>query len=390
VAINLASRLNAQGKRTGLVDADVDSANVAEMLKIQADISVPSVDRLEPVRLNNGVEVFSMAWIAKDRPVSMEETEYVEILRDVVRFCNWGVDYFVVDMPAGSSDIWKGLVSVFEDSLLGSIVVMLPTSVEDARRIIKLHQLNGVPILGLIENMSHFRCEHGDVYKIYGEPAGESLAKEFGLPFFGGIPLSMEIRRGVDEGKPVIEGEMAQPIDSAAKVVLSTAPRAPGFLSKVKDAVKGIARSVLEDIMVEVVGIANLDIDIDAIQRQHGFTGGNVIEFNLTDETLKKVKVQDYFKIEGGRLLGVENPKRVDVEIYIWDRALIWSLLGEKPVDGGVKYDLMDAWLNGEAKFYCASGGGTPKAVRFMRDVWSGIRAKATETRLFGVLRRLA
>jgi ATP-binding protein involved in chromosome partitioning len=132
-----------------------------------------------------------------------------QFFRDV----RWdGLDYLVVDMPPGTGDVALSLSQTVPVS--GAIVVTTPQTVSlaDTRRAIRMYQKLNIPPLGVIENMSHFVCPGcGLESDIFGRGGGERLAGEMGVPFLGRIPIYEPIRRGSDEGVPIVVGEPDSP-----------------------------------------------------------------------------------------------------------------------------------------------------------------------------------
>jgi hypothetical protein len=254
-----------------------------------------------------------------------------------------------------------------------------------------LFRIENVPVLGLIENMSGFKCEHDKEYPIFGQSMLDEVAKEYGVEPLGRIPLSMEIKEAVERGQPFLSGEFAKPVERAADVVLAAKPIEPGLFERIKQRAKGLARGTLMDLMAGLVGVINTEIPIGEYQAKYAFSGGKTIELDVCDRSMRKVNAQMFFRIEGGILKVVKNPKRVETEIRIWDSAFVWSVLGYRPVgDKRLKFDFMDAWLLGEVKYFGVAGD-TQRAVSFFRDVWNDLSQKVrANKRLMGILERLA
>jgi len=386
-AINLAHELSKKKGSVALIDADLSNPNAAELLGVKDQIEISS-ESFTPLMVD-GVEFFSMATISGDKPVSMDASEYAQILRDVLKHSKWKSDTAVVDMPAGVHNEFLELLTNFGENLLGSIIVLQPAHVASARKMLQLHKSEGVPVLGVVENMSHFTCDCGKTYDIFGDDITlEELCKEFEVEPLGAIPLSMEIRKGVMEGKPFLPEEMAQPIVKGVEKILEAKPVGVSFVERLKERLKEIARDALIDIMAAVVEISNTEVGIPEIQKAYGFPGGRTIELDITDESLRNVKVQAFFRIEGGALKIVRNPKTVDDEIRVWERALIWCFLGRRP-DTNMAWDLFDAWLSGKVKYY-SNIGGTPRALQFMRSVWSSVKDTPSFNKLKPILEKIA
>lgn len=391
MAINLAKKLSERGIKCALMDGDLDDSNVLQLLKIEeAEIGLTEGKRFVPMRFD-GVELFAMPGISGTKPVSMDGSEYAEIVHDVIEQSEWHSDYCICDMPAGNADIFRTMVLAFSDSLLGTIITMIPTHSDSARRAIELCSMAGVPVLGVIENMSTFKCGHDEEYPIFGQSMLEEVAKEHEVEPLGRIPLSMEIKEAVERGQPFLSGDFAKPIERAADVVLAAKPIEPGLIERIKQRAKGFGRGTLMDLMAGLVGIINTEIDVAGYQKAYAFPGGKTIELDVTDRSMRKVNAQMWFRIENGILKVVKNPKRIDQEIRVWDSAFIWSVLGEKLVgDRKVPYDFMTAWLLGEIKYF-GTVGSTQLAVSFFRDVWKDLSVKVrANKRLLGMLERLA
>ena len=182
--------------------------------------------------------------------------------------------------------------------------------------------------------------------------------------------------------------ELMKPVLAGVEKVLEAKPVGETFVEKLKEKMKAIARETLTEIIFRVVEISNTEIPIAEIQRSNNFPGGRTIEFDITDERLRNVKVQAFFRLENGLLKLVKNPKTVDDEIRVWDKALIWCTLGKR-YDTNMPWDLMDAWLMGKLKYYSGSSG-TQRAVHFLRSVWQEVRNTKSFEKLKPVLERLA
>jgi ATP-binding protein involved in chromosome partitioning len=133
------------------------------------------------------------------------------------------VDYLIVDMPPGTGDVALSLSQTVP--VAGAVVVTTPqtVSVADTRRAVKMYQKLNIPVIGLIENMSHFVCAGcGKEADIFGKGGGEALATELGIPFLGRIPLAEPVRVGGDAGTPVV---MSLPDSPAALALTAAAER---------------------------------------------------------------------------------------------------------------------------------------------------------------------
>jgi ATP-binding protein involved in chromosome partitioning len=203
VAVNLAVALKATGS-VGIVDADVYGPDVPLMLGTR---SRPGMfeNRIIPVEAH-GMKMMSIGLLVNDREAlvwrgPMIHSFIQQMLKDVM----WGaLDYLVFDMPPGTGDAQLSLSQVIP--LSGVVMVTTPQDVAllDVRKALGMFQRLNVPILGIVENMSHFECPHcHQRTAIFGEAGGARIAEEYGVPLLGRIPLEPETRAAGDEGTPV-------------------------------------------------------------------------------------------------------------------------------------------------------------------------------------------
>lgn len=229
VAVNLAVALVKLGFRVGLIDADVYGPNVPLMMgTIQQPRLLPS-NRIEP-NLAHGVKVISIGFLSPgDKPMVMRGPMLHQIIRQFLQQVEWGeLDFLLVDLPPGTGDVVISLVQTVP--LTGAVVVSTPSDValQDARKALEMfHQVN-VPVLGIVENMSHFTCPHcHQEVDIFSKGGAERTAKQFNVPFLGSIELDSEIRQGGDTGLPVAlagpESAKGKQFYSAARQVAEAA-----------------------------------------------------------------------------------------------------------------------------------------------------------------------
>lgn len=388
VSVNLAMELSKKGIKTALIDADISNPNCGEMMGVKEQIEV-SAESFKPLIVND-IEFFSMTAVSQGKPVAMHGSEYAQILRDVIQHTKWTAEICIIDMPATVTDTFLEILTSFGENLLGSIIVLQPAHVESARKMLQLHKTEGIPVLGVIKNMSEFTCEHGTSYEVFGNVDLEALCKEYEVDPLGSIPLSMEIRKGILEGKPFLPEQLSQPIVKGVEKILAAKPVGISFVERLKERLKEVARDVMVEILAGVVEISNTEIGIPDIQKTYGFPGGRTIELDVTDESLRDVRIQVFFRVEGGVLKVVKNPKTVDDEIRVWERALVWCFLGRRP-DTNTPWDLFDAWLTGKVKYYSyTAAGGTPRALQFMRSVWGNVKDTPSFTKLKPILEKIA
>ena len=205
VAVNLAIALAKSGLRVGLMDADVYGPNVPLMMGSSQQPRVGPGNMIEP-NLTHGVKTISIGYIAPgDKPMVMRGPMLHQIIRQFLQQVDWGeLDYLIVDLPPGTGDVALSLVQTVP--LTGAVVVSTPSdvSLEDARKALEMFAQVNVPVLGIVENMSYFRCPHcSEVIDIFSRGGAERTAKQFNVPFLGSIELIPAIREGGDRGLPV-------------------------------------------------------------------------------------------------------------------------------------------------------------------------------------------
>jgi len=223
VAVNLAVALAASGARVGLMDADIYGPNIPRMMGVTG---APPVVKEKIVPLEaHGVKLISLGMmIAQDQPAIWRGPIVMKIINQFLQDVAWGtLDYLVVDMPPGTGDAQLSLVQATQVD--GAIIVTTPqdVSVGDALRGVKMFQRVGVPVLGIVENMSWFECPHcGKPTALFGSGGGERLAKTLDLPLLGQVPLYPRVMEGGDTGAPIVSADAGS---SAARALGAIADR---------------------------------------------------------------------------------------------------------------------------------------------------------------------
>lgn len=223
VAVNLAIALAKAGKRVGIMDADIYGPNLPLMLGVDAPPAVRD-EKIIPLEAH-GVKVISLGFlIEKEQPAIWRGPIVMKIITQFLRDVQWGeLDYFLVDMPPGTGDAQLSLVQA--TPVHGAVIVTTPqqVAVGDALRGVKMFERTGVPVLGIVENMSWFENpETGKPIALFGSGGGERLAAECGLPLLGQIPIDPRIQEGGDTGRPIVA---AEPESRAAKAIEQVAQR---------------------------------------------------------------------------------------------------------------------------------------------------------------------
>jgi len=209
-SVNLAAALCLGGAKVGLLDADIYGPNVPQMLGLrQADVQ--AIDTSDGQRFlpltAHGIKVMSVGLLAEpDRPLAWRGPILHKIITQFLHQVEWGeLDYLLIDLPPGTGDAQITIVQ--ESPICGAILVTTPqqVAVADVRRNLHLFRQVGIPVLGVIENMSYLLCGHcGQPTPIFGSGGGQQLSKELQAPLLGQIPIDPQICTGGDAGKPLI------------------------------------------------------------------------------------------------------------------------------------------------------------------------------------------
>ena len=215
VAVNLAVALAQDGARVGLMDADIYGPNVPRMCGV---FDKPPVvgGRIQPLEAH-GLKLMSLGFLVeRDAPAIWRGPIIMKIVTQFLRDVNWGeLDYLVVDLPPGTGDAQLSLVQATQVS--GAVIVTTPQemAVGDALRGAKMFERVGVPVVGVVENMSAFTDpETGRRFELFSSGGGQRLADEIGAPLLGSVPLQPGLAEQADAGQPVI---VASPDSPAAR-----------------------------------------------------------------------------------------------------------------------------------------------------------------------------
>ncbi len=214
VTVNLAAALAAQGRRVGVLDADIWGFSVPRMLGLDGRLEGSTDDgKIVPhtTPMGDGVlEVVSMGFLV-DKEESALMWRGLMLNRAVQHFLEdvrWGdLDYLLIDMPPGTGDVQMGLARMLPRTEILIVTTPSRSAQKVAVRAADMARKSYLRIAGVIENMSAFVCDHGDTYPLFGEGGGEDLARVAGVPLLGSIPLEPAVAAGGDDGRPVVLGD---------------------------------------------------------------------------------------------------------------------------------------------------------------------------------------
>lgn len=224
-AVNLALALAAEGATVGILDADIYGPSQPQMLGI-ADQQPESPDgaSMDPVPAY-GLQAMSIGFMVDaDTPMVWRGPMVTQALDQLLNETNWkDVDYLIVDMPPGTGDVQLTLSQ--KVPVTGSVIVTTPQDIAliDARKGLKMFEKVGIPILGIVENMSIHICSScGHAEHIFGEGGAEKMCADYDTEFLGSLPLDIQIRQMADGGKPTVVGA---PDSKAAEIYRTIARR---------------------------------------------------------------------------------------------------------------------------------------------------------------------
>jgi len=213
-AVNLALALAAEGAKVGVLDADIYGPSQPTMLGITGTPHSADGKGLEPMK-GHGIEAMSIGFLIDiDTPMVWRGPMVTQALEQLVRDTKWsGLDYLVVDLPPGTGDTQLTLAQ--KVPVTGALIVTTPQDIAliDARKGLKMFEKVGIPILGIVENMSIHICSNcGHAEHIFGQGGAERMCKDYNTEFLGGLPLDIRIREHADAGKPTVVADPEGPV----------------------------------------------------------------------------------------------------------------------------------------------------------------------------------
>ena len=215
-AVNLALALSAEGASVGVLDADIYGPSQPTMLGIAGRPESKDGKHLEPME-GHGLQAISIGFLIDvDTPMVWRGPMVTQALEQLLKDTRWReLDYLVVDLPPGTGDIQLTLAQ--KVPVTGAVIVTTPQDIAliDARKGLKMFEKVGIPILGIVENMSFHVCPQcGHESHIFGAGGAEKMCKDYGTELLGQLPLDESIRVQADSGKPTVvsdpDGKIAE------------------------------------------------------------------------------------------------------------------------------------------------------------------------------------
>jgi ATP-binding protein involved in chromosome partitioning len=223
-AVNLALALAAEGATVGVLDADIYGPSQPMMLGISGRPQSKDEKLLEPME-GHGIQAMSIGFLVDiDSPMVWRGPMVTQALEQLLNQTKWrDVDYLIVDLPPGTGDIQLTLAQ--RVPVTGAVIVTTPQDIAliDARKGLKMFEKVGIPILGIVENMSTHICSNcGHEEPIFGTGGGERMGKDYNVELLGSLPLDIKIREQADSGMPTV---VADPDGRIAEIYKQIARR---------------------------------------------------------------------------------------------------------------------------------------------------------------------
>ena len=238
-AVNLALALAAEGAKVGILDADIYGPSQPQMLGITGRPESPDGKTINPMEAF-GIQAMSIGFLIDvETPMVWRGPMATQALDQLLTETRWGdIDYLLVDMPPGTGDIQLTLSQ--KVPVTGAVIVTTPQDIAllDARKGLKMFEKVGIPILGIVENMSiHICSKCGHEEHIFGTGGGARMAGDYEIDLLGALPLDINIREQVDSGKPTVvadpDGRVAAIYrEIARKIAIKIADSAKDMSSK--------------------------------------------------------------------------------------------------------------------------------------------------------------
>ncbi|HEV3094192.1 MAG TPA: P-loop NTPase [Solirubrobacteraceae bacterium] len=227
---NLAAALTAEGKRVGILDADVWGYSIPRMYGLGATRPAVSEQRKIVPLQAHGVKVMSIGFfVAEDAAVVWRGPMLHKALGQFLQDVEWGsLDYLLIDLPPGTGDVSMTLAQMLPQAQFAIVTTPQATAQKVARRSAEMASKVNLEICGVIENMTAFATPSGERYAIFGEGGGQELADELDVPLLGKVPLTMPLREHADGGLPLViadpDDPASQAIRQAARGLIALAP----------------------------------------------------------------------------------------------------------------------------------------------------------------------
>ncbi len=236
VTANLAAAMTMKGKRVGVFDADIHGPSIHKMLGLPTGMGLnASPDgTMKPATLPLGLKVVSVGLLlpSDEVPLIWRGAIKTGAIRELLAYVDWGeLDYLFIDLPPGTGDEVLTITQLIP-KLTGFIVVTIPSEVSKSvvMKSVSFAKKIEAPVIGIVENMSYYRCGDGSIHYIFGRGAAEEIADRYGIPFLGKIPIDPRIRESNDKGKIFF---VEHPDSEASRAFLGVAEKVMEIVEKI-------------------------------------------------------------------------------------------------------------------------------------------------------------
>src|SRR3954469_15215474 len=229
---NLAAALTADGKKVGVLDADVWGYSIPRMFGLGNERPAVSAQRkIVPLEAAGGIKVMSIGFFMgeADQAVVWRGPMLHKALTQFLEDVEWGaLDYLLIDLPPGTGDVSMTLAQLLPQAKFLIVTTPQATAQKVARRSAEMANKVNLEIAAIVENMAGFVTPGGERFPIFGEGGGQALADELDVPLLGSVPLTMPLREQADAGVPLVavnpDDPAAQAIHQAARGIVAMTP----------------------------------------------------------------------------------------------------------------------------------------------------------------------
>jgi ATP-binding protein involved in chromosome partitioning len=218
---NLAAALTAEGKKVGVLDADVWGYSIPRMFGLGNERpAVSAARKIVPLEGHGGIKVMSIGFFMNeaDQAVVWRGPMLHKALTQFLEDVEWGeLDYLLIDLPPGTGDVSMTLAQLLPQAKFVIVTTPQPTAQKVARRAAEMAKKVDLEIAGVVENMAGFVTPSGERFALFGEGGGQALADELEVPLLGSVPLTMPLREQSDAGEPLVFVDADDPASQAAR-----------------------------------------------------------------------------------------------------------------------------------------------------------------------------
>jgi ATP-binding protein involved in chromosome partitioning len=232
VTANLAAALQAEGKDSAVLDADVWGYSIPRMLGVHGRPMVSAQRKILPLDAQGGVSVISIEFFLneQDQAITWRGPMLHKAIRQFLEDVDWGeLDYLLIDLPPGTGDVSMTLAQLLPQAKFVIVTTPQPAAQHVAKRAADTALRFDLEIAGVVENMSGFTTPTGERFTIFGEGGGQFLADDLDVPLLGKIPIQEELRVGADEGRPLVledpDAPAAQALRHTARGLIAATPQ---------------------------------------------------------------------------------------------------------------------------------------------------------------------